>query len=139
MTDKKKFSTVMGLDADKRKKHRLVTSFWFGFQGIASAAAKERNMQIHICISVIVLVAGFAFSITKAEWIAVLLAIGGMISLEMMNTAIERTVDMYTKEFHPLAKQAKDIAAGAVLIFAIISVVIGLIIFLPRILEIVHL
>ena len=126
----------MGLDEDK-KKNKLVSSFRFGFQGIVSAASSERNMQIHICISVLVIFAGFAFSITKAEWIAVLLAIGGMIALEMMNTAIERTVDMYTKEFHPLAKQAKDIAAGAVLIFAIISVVIGLIIFLPRILAII--
>jgi diacylglycerol kinase len=123
----------MGLDADKRKKHSLASSFRFGFQGIASAAAKERNVQIHIVLSLFVIIAGFAFSITKYEWIAVLLAIGGMIALEMMNTAIERTVDMYTKEFHPLAKQAKDIAAGAVLFFAIISVIIGLIIFLPRI------
>lgn len=96
-------------------------------------------MQIHICISVLVILAGFAFSITRSEWIAVLLAIGGMIALEMMNTAVERTVDLYTDEFHPLAKQAKDISAGAVLIFAIISVVIGMIIFLPRILAIVHL
>jgi undecaprenol kinase len=128
----------MGLDADKGKKHRLTASFRFGFQGIASAAARERNMQIHIFISVIVIIAGFVFSISKIEWIAILLAIGGMIALEMMNTAIERTVDMYTKEFHPLAKQAKDIAAGAVLIFAIISVIIGLIIFLPRVFAIVH-
>lgn len=127
----------MDLDADTRKKHRLTASFRFGFQGIASAAARERNMQIHIFISVIVIIAGFVFSISKIEWIAILLAIGGMIALEMMNTAIERTVDMYTKEFHPLAKQAKDIAAGGVLIFAIISVVIGLIIFLPRVLAIV--
>lgn len=139
MTDKKKFSMVMGLHANKRKKHSLVSSFRFGFIGIASAASKERNMQIHICISVLVILAGFAFSITKAEWIAVLLAIGGMIALEMMNTAVERTVDLYTKEYHPLAKQAKDISAGAVLMFAIISVVIGLIIFLPRILAIIHL
>lgn len=123
----------MVLDADKRKKHSLASSFMYGFQGIAAAAAKERNVRIHIVISIFVIIAGFAFSIHPYEWIALLLAIGGMIALEMLNTAIERTVDMYTQEFHPLAKQAKDIAAGAVLFFAFISVIIGLIIFIPKI------
>lgn len=123
----------MVLDADKRKKHSLASSFRYGFQGIAAAAAKERNVRIHIVISIFVMIAGFAFSITQYEWIAILLAIGGMIALEMLNTAIERTVDMFTQEFHPLAKQAKDIAAGAVLFFAIICVIIGLIIFIPKI------
>lgn len=122
----------MGLDADKRRKHPLASSFKFGFEGIASAAAKERNVQIHIGISVFVILAGFIFSISKYEWIAIILSIGGMISMELMNTAIERTVDLFTKEYHPLAKQAKDIAAGAVLVFAIASVLIGLVIFLPR-------
>nr|WP_249745306.1 diacylglycerol kinase family protein [Mesobacillus boroniphilus] len=123
----------MGLAAKKQRKHPLASSFKFGFEGIAAAAAKERNVQIHLTISVFVIFMGFVFSINKYEWIAIILAIGGMISMEMMNTAIERTVDMYTKEYHPLAKQAKDIAAGAVLVFAIASVMIGFIIFLPRI------
>jgi undecaprenol kinase len=126
----------MGLDlaADKKGKHTLASSFKFGFEGIGAAAVKERNVKIHIVISGFVILAGFVFSISKYEWIAIILSIGGMISMEMMNTAIERTVDMYTKEYHPLAKQAKDIAAGAVLVFAIASVIIGLIIFLPRLL-----
>lgn len=124
----------MGLAADKQRKHPLASSFKFGFEGIAAAAAKERNVQIHLAISVIVTLSGFIFSINKYEWIAIILSIGGMVSMEMINTAIERTVDMYTKEYHPLAKQAKDIAAGAVLVFAIASVMIGIIIFLPRIL-----
>mgnify|MGYP005553384957 CR=1 FL=1 len=134
MTDKKKSLMGMGLDADKQRKHPLASSFKFGFEGIAAAAAKERNVQIHIGISIFVILAGFIFSISKYEWIAIILSIGGMISMELMNTAIERTVDLYTKEYHPLAKQAKDIAAGAVLVFAIASVMIGLIIFLPRLL-----
>lgn len=123
----------MGLAADKQRKHPLASSFKFGFEGIVAAAGKERNVRIHLAISVIVILSGFIFSINKYEWIAIILSIGGMISMEMMNTAIERTVDMYTKEYHPLAKQAKDIAAGAVLVFAMASVLIGLIIFLPRI------
>jgi undecaprenol kinase len=63
----------------------------------------------------------------------VLFAIGGMLSLELMNTAVERVVDLATKDYHPLAKQAKDIAAGAVFIYAALSVIIGAIIFLPKI------
>jgi len=59
-------------------------------------------------------------------------AICGVLALELVNTAVERVVDLVTKEFHPLAKQAKDIAAGAVLLYAILSVVIGCIIFLPK-------
>lgn len=134
MTDKKKSWMGLDLAADKQRKHPLASSFKFGFEGIAAAAAKERNVKIHITISVFVILGGFVFSISKYEWIAIILSIGGMISLEMMNTAIERSVDMYTKEYHPLAKQAKDIAAGAVLVFAIASVLIGVIIFLPKLL-----
>ncbi|CAM3928310.1 diacylglycerol kinase family protein [Mesobacillus thioparans] len=111
----------------------MSSSFRFGFEGIAAAAARERNVQIHCILSVMVLLSGFFFDINKYEWMAVILCIGGMVSLEMMNTAIERTVDMYTEDFHPLAKQAKDIAAGAVLVFAIACVIIGMIIFLPKI------
>ncbi len=121
------------MGAEEQRKHRLAASFRFAFQGIAAAAAGERNFQIHLGISTVVVFFGLWFSITVFEWIAVLLAIGGMLGLELMNTALERTVDMYTKEFHPLAKQAKDIAAGAVLIYAIISIIIGALIFLPRI------
>jgi undecaprenol kinase len=130
---KKKSLRATGLDADQGKKHSLASSFGFGFQGIAAAASRERNVQIHIAISVVVIIAGIVCSISKFEWIAVLMAIGGMIALEMVNTAIERTVDMFTQEYHPLAKQAKDIAAGAVLFYAIICVIIGLIVFIPRI------
>jgi undecaprenol kinase len=126
------------LNANKRKKHRLSASFKFGFEGIFSGVVKERNMQIHIGSAILVVLFGLGFSISPFEWIAVLLAIGGMLALELMNTAVERTVDLYTCELHPLAKQAKDSAAGAVLIFAIISVIIGLIIFIPKIIAIFH-
>ena len=129
----------MDLNANKRKKHRLSASFKFGFEGILSGAVKERNIQIHIGLSILVVLFGLGFSISRFEWIAVLFAIGGMLALELLNTAVERTVDLFTSEFHPLAKQAKDSAAGAVLIFAIISVIIGLIIFVPKMMAIFHL
>lgn len=122
------------MGANKPKKHPLLASFRFGFQGIASAAVKERNVQIHIGLSALVISFGFGFNISATEWIAVVLAIGGMLALELLNTAIERTVDLNTSEYHPLAKQAKDIAAGAVLIYAFTSVIIGIIIFIPKML-----
>lgn len=117
------------------KKHRLIKSFGFAFTGIRSVVMHERNMKIHLVISIIVILTGIWLSLSKLEWLFIILAIGGMLSLEMINTAIERVVDLVTNQYHPLAKDAKDIAAGAVLLYAIMSVIIGLIIFLPKILE----
>ncbi|EEL97628.1 Undecaprenol kinase [Bacillus mycoides DSM 2048] len=88
-------------------------------------------MKIHYLAAVIVICCGFYFHITTMEWIVVLIVIGIVMSLEMVNTAIEKTVDLATTDIHPVAKIAKDVAAGAVLLFAIIAAVIGAIIFLP--------
>lgn len=66
------------------------------------------------------------------EWFIVLILIGGMLSLELVNAAIERVVDLTTTEWHPLAKQAKDLSAGAVLIYAIVSALIGMLLFIPK-------
>ena len=81
----------------------------------------------------IVIVAGFIFKISVMEWIACLLLFALVISLELINTAIETTVDIAMPEINEKAKYAKDIAAGAVLFSAIIAVIVGLIIFLPKI------
>ena len=118
--------------ASKDKKNRLLHSFRYAISGIKEAFKQERNLKIHLIIAIIVIIMGFVLSISFFEWSLIFLAIGGMLSLEMMNSSIERVVDLVTEDFHPLAKAAKDIAAGAVLIFAAISVVIGLIIFLPK-------
>ncbi len=71
--------------------------------------------------------------LSAIEWMFISFAICGVLALELVNTAIERVVDLVTKDIHPLAKQAKDVAAGAVLLYAILSVIIGCIIFLPKI------
>ncbi|PFO03675.1 diacylglycerol kinase [Bacillus sp. AFS076308] len=120
---------------DKRKRFVLLNSFSYAVAGILTAAQNERNMRFHLISSLIVLVLSFYFSISKLEWIFILFAIGGMFALELMNTAIERVVDLVTAEFHPLAKQAKDIAAGAVFIYSILTVIVGIIIFLPYVLK----
>lgn len=86
-------------------------------------------MQIHCLAAVIVICCGFYFHVTTLEWLILLIVIGIVMSLEMINTAIEKTVDLATGDFKPLAKIAKDVAAGAVLLFAVIAVIIGAIIF----------
>ncbi len=115
------------------KTQRLLKSFQYAFSGIKAAILAEKNMRIHLFISMLVIIFGLWFSLTIVEWVVILFAIGGMLALEMINSAIERLVDLVTEEYHPLAKSAKDIAAGAVLIYAITSVIVGLLIFLPKI------
>jgi undecaprenol kinase len=114
---------------------RLWKSFSYALTGIKTALWTERNMRIHLIASIFVIGCSLYFSVSRLEWLFVIVAIGGMFSLELINTAIERVVDMVTEEYHPLAKQAKDLAAGAVFIYAVTAVVIGIFIFLPYILR----
>ncbi|MEH7108638.1 MULTISPECIES: diacylglycerol kinase family protein [Bacillaceae] len=124
----------MSMDLNgKHKSKSIVHSFSYAITGIITAVKQERNMRFHLVSAIIVLFLSIYFSITKMEWLFVLFAIGGMLVLEMLNSAIERVVDLSTTEIHPLAKQAKDMAAGAVFLFAILSIVVGLFIFLPYI------
>ncbi|MFT4412675.1 diacylglycerol kinase family protein [Fredinandcohnia humi] len=118
-------------DNKKSEWERLIKSLSFAIQGIKTAYFSERNLQIHTLFSILVIICGFYFQITKYEWLIIILLIGGMIAFELFNTAVEKVVDLVTKDFHPLAKKAKDIAAGAVFIYALTSVVIGLVLFLP--------
>ncbi|WP_017755824.1 diacylglycerol kinase family protein [Calidifontibacillus oryziterrae] len=118
---------------------RLFQSFKYAFEGLKNVVESERNMQIHLAIACIVLFLGYIFSISKVEWIIIVLCIGIVFCLEIINSAIERTVDLVTEEYKPLAKQAKDFAAAAVFVFAIISVIIGVVIFLMPLLRFLNL
>lgn len=114
------------------KGKKFLRSFKFAINGLRLVYAKEFNFKIHFVFSIVAMASGFIFSISKMEWLVVVLLISGMFALEMMNTAIEKTVDLITEDYHPLAGQAKDIAAGAVLCYAGGAVIAGLIIFLPK-------
>lgn len=116
----------------KMKKQPLDKSFGYAFEGVWNTVKSERNMQIHLGFTVCVIIAGFIFGITKTEWLICLVLFGQVMSLELVNTALEACVDVATDEWKPLAKKAKDAAAGAVLVSAIIAAVIGLWIFIPR-------
>lgn len=118
------------------KNKNLIDSFKHAFEGIRVAIKSETNLQIHIVIMFLVIIIGIILKISVVEWFVCLLLFGGVISLEMINTAIETTVDLITMEKNSKAKLAKDASAGAVLVMAIVSVIIGLIIFVPKILEV---
>ena len=118
---------------DKKIVKRFFKGFIYAWQGILYGIKKESNFRFHLTAAIIVCIAAFYFSINKMEWLFVMTAIGGMLALELINTAIEKVVDLVTEEYHPLAKAAKDAAAGAVLIYAVFSVIVGFIIFLPKI------
>lgn len=119
------------------KRKKLINSFKYAFSGIASAFKTERNMKIHVLAVVLVTLAGFLFKISKMEWIICIILFGMVISLELANTAIETTVDLAMPERNEKAKLAKDISAGAVLVCAFVSVIVGLMIFVPKIYDMV--
>ena len=115
-----------------QKKPPLYKSFGYAFEGIFAVIKKERNMQIHCCMMVLVILAGLFFQISAVEWCICCVLFGLIMSLELVNTAVESVVDLVTEERRPLAKLAKDAAAGAVLLASIMAAVAGLIIFLPK-------
>ena len=111
---------------------KRIRSFVYAGRGIRLVFSSEANMKIHIVVATLVVICGFIFNINTTEWIACLLCIGLVFGAEMINTAIEDVVDLASPDHHELAGKAKDIAAGAVLICAIVSVIIGILIFLPK-------
>ena len=117
----------------RKKRKRLRNSFKYAFEGIQEAWKTEQNLKIHFVIMALVIIAGFICKISAIEWLVCLLLFAIVISLELINTAIETTVDIAMPDINEKAKYAKDIAAGAVLFSAVISIIVGLIIFLPKI------
>ncbi len=106
----------------------LLKSFSYALNGI-KISLKQRNMKIHIVCALIVIALGFYYAISTTDWCILLLCIGSVISLEIINTAIEYVVDLVSPNYNELAGKVKDLAAGAVLVFAIISAIVGCVIF----------
>ena len=112
-----------------RRSKSLLESFNFAFEGIIHVVRYERNLRIHFLIAVAVILAAVGFDVTKMELIALLLAIAFVLIAEMLNSALEAVVDLVTPSVEPLAKIAKDVAAGAVLIATVTAVAIGYLVF----------
>lgn len=115
-----------------KRREPLYKSFGFAFEGIFNTIKSERNIKIHIFATTMVVIFGFILKISYIEWLICLLLFGLITSLELVNTAVEATVDLATEERKALAKKAKDAAAGAVLYSAIIAAITGGIIFFPK-------
>ena len=119
----------------KEKEKPLLKTLSYGFNGIFYTLKHERNMVIHFLVMILVIIAGIIFKITFVEWGVCFVLFALVLSLELMNTALENTVDLVTEEKKPKAKVAKDASAGAVLVAVIFSIIIGISIFLPRLLD----
>jgi diacylglycerol kinase len=110
-----------------------MSSFGHAIRGIRFLIRSERHAQIHLLATVVVVVCGLVLSISAVEWCLVSLAIGLVWATEALNTALERLVDLCSPQHNEVAGHAKDLAAGAVLLAAVVAAVVGLVVFLPRI------
>lgn len=113
----------------KKTRQSIVKAFNAAIEGIIYTFKKERNMKIHYCVALVILISSLYLGFSKIEMILLLFTISLVVISEMFNTAVEKTVDMITDDYHPLAKIAKDVAAGGVLIASLNAVVVGYILF----------
>ena len=129
------------LDKFKRRKvvfdnsldaKRLGRSFRAAFEGIKATYIREQNIKIHTVIAILVVLFGFLLKISYGEWLVCLVLIGLVLMAEFFNTAIEYVVDLASPNIHPLAKAAKDTASAGVLMMAILAVIVGVVIFVPK-------
>ena len=111
-------------------------SFRYAFRGISFMVKTQHNFWIHLTIAALVIVAGFLFCISLTEWALIIFAIGLVLSAEAFNSAIEQLTDLLSPNIHPRAGRVKDLAAGAILITAMAAALIGLLIFVPKIMAI---
>ncbi|MGI6308302.1 MAG: diacylglycerol kinase family protein [Dethiobacteria bacterium] len=114
------------------KRKQFIRSLMDALQGIFCALRREKNMKLHLISAIIALAASFYFKVERLELLFVLTAIALVLIAEMLNTALEAAVDLKTEEFHPLARLAKNVAAGAVLCAALFALVVGYIVFADR-------
>lgn len=118
-------------------KHTIGKSFYFAFSGLKTAWYSEPNLRIHFLFATLATVLGFALDISNYEWVLISLAIFYVISLELLNTVIESVVNLVSPGIKPEAKKAKDVSSALVLSAAILSLVIGGFIFLPKIIALI--
>lgn len=113
-------------------------SVYNALRGIKQSIGTERNLKLQLMIAALLIILGFFLKFSPMDWAIITLTSVGVLSVEMINTAIENTVDMFCQgEYHPLAKNAKDVAAGAVLMVSIGAMIIGCIIILPKIVHLI--
>ncbi len=112
---------------------RMIKALGFAIRGLWYVARTQRNFHIHLLVAAGVIGAGVLFGLSTVEWLVIVITIFLVLSAEAFNTAVEKLVDLVSPEYNKLAGLVKDIAAGAVLLMATMAVIVGIIIFLPRI------
>jgi undecaprenol kinase len=113
--------------------HAHHISFKHAAEGIITALKTQPNFRVHLVFSLVAVILGVILKITSGEWSIICFTIASGLAVELINTAIEFTVDLITDQYHILAKYAKDTAAGAMLVYALGSILVALFIFLPKI------
>ena len=113
-----------------------IDSFGYAFKGIYELFKSQPNAKIHLLVASLVVLAGWYFQLSAPEWAIVVLAIGLVLAAEAFNTALEYLTDLTSPGFHPLAGKSKDVSAGAVLICAVCAAIMGLIVFLPKVVSV---
>lgn len=118
--------------SDYRGKNRFHFGFRYAWKGLKVAILTERNVKIHLLAMIMVIIIGLITKLSSVEWAILFLTIGAVISMEIMNTALERALDYLEPKKHTAIGTAKDLAAAAVLVTAIIAIIIACLIFLPK-------
>lgn len=124
----------------EKKRFSLVArakSFTYAFRGIWILVKSTHNFWIHIFVAIIAIVLGYLMKISHIEWMVLVLTAGFVMVTEAINTAIEIDIDLTSPNYHPYAKDTKDVAAGAVLISAIVAITVGMIIFIPKLIPLI--
>lgn len=119
-------------------RHTLPCAFACAFAGIWTLLRGERNPRIQLVVGAIVVAAGAWLGLTPTEWCLIVICIAGVLAAETLNSAVERAVDHTSLERHPLARQAKDLGAAAVLIVVIGAAIVGVIVFVPKLIELIE-
>ena len=123
------------MEQQKFSFRKRLESFKYAFSGLKLLLKIEHNSRIHLFVTICVVIAGFIFDISLVEWALIAFAIGLVFSMEIINSSIEKLADFVSPDKHETIKIVKDLAAAAVLVSAITSAIIGLIVFIPKILE----
>lgn len=118
---------------------RFKKSFGYSIEGLKYAYKYEQSMFIHLIVTALVIIINIIFNVSAFEWLVTFLAIGMVLAAELINTAIEAVVDLVTMEIHPLAKIAKDCGSAATFVLAMMAAVIGLIVYVPYLMELLGL
>jgi diacylglycerol kinase len=125
-------------DTQRSDWSKFIASFVYAFRGLWYALRTQRNAKVHVTIAILAIVMGIALRISAVEFAMIFVAITSVFLAELFNTVFELCIDLASPEYHPLAKIAKDVAAGAVLLNAMLSVVIGLFVFGPHLLALIR-